>query len=433
MAEIRLICKPTNHLKSIFLHLKLGLWHRLYKNYFKGFELFSFVPLLKQTYQNKTMKNRFFYKSLLLLSGLFLGSILNLNGQSVGINITNPEPSAALDITSNSKGLLIPRLTSYERNTMASPAKGLMVFDFITNSFWFYNGTAWAEVGNFRLPYLGSSTSNDEVFSITNTGTGTAISATSSGNSAAAIEGNSSAAVSGYGVLGTSSSATGFGVSGINATGTAVYGFSGGNGTALRGVSSSGYGLVSSGNLRLTGGNTNPSAGAVLTSVDDSGNAVWKPHKIAFAASAAQNQSITNNTHRKIEFATESYDFGDGFLPFTGTTTTATSVFTAPVAGIYHFSAGMNFYIVSSVYNIEYAEIKLYKNDSSIATVFGTMAKNGATSSSNGTLSKDISLAAGDKIHVVVYQRNDGGLSAISNNGNRDDYCWFTGHLIVAN
>lgn len=362
-----------------------------------------------------------------------MGSILSINGQSVGINTINPEPSAALDITSNSKGLLIPRLTSFERNTMASPVKGLMVFDINTNSFWFYNGTAWAEVGNFRLPYSGNSASASDVFAISNTGTGTAISAASSGNSVAAIEGNSSATVSGYGVLGTSSSATGYGVSGINATGTAVYGFSGGTGTALRGVSSSGYGLLSSGNLRLTGGNTNPSAGAVLTSVDASGNAVWKPHKIAFAASAAQNQSITNSTYRKIEFATESYDFGDGFLPFTGTTTTATSVFTAPVAGIYHFSAGIGFYIVSSVHNIDYAEIKLYKNDSPIATVVGTMANNGATSSSNAALSKDISLVAGDKFHVVVYQRNDGGLSAISNNGFEEDICWFTGHLIIAN
>ena len=46
----------------------------------------------------------------------------------VGIGTTTPEPSAALDITSTTKGLLIPRMTAAERDTITSPAQGLIIF-----------------------------------------------------------------------------------------------------------------------------------------------------------------------------------------------------------------------------------------------------------------------------------------------------------------
>ena len=53
--------------------------------------------------------------------------------------------SAMLDIKSDSKGLLIPRLDSTSRKAIASPANGLMVFDTDTKSFWYYS-TVWNEV-----------------------------------------------------------------------------------------------------------------------------------------------------------------------------------------------------------------------------------------------------------------------------------------------
>ncbi len=51
---------------------------------------------------------------------------------------------------SNDKGVLIPRLTSTERTaiTMSAAAdKGLLVYDTDTKSFWYYDGTAWVEIG----------------------------------------------------------------------------------------------------------------------------------------------------------------------------------------------------------------------------------------------------------------------------------------------
>ncbi|MDA9333745.1 hypothetical protein N9Q52_01680 [Polaribacter sp.] len=66
----------------------------------------------------------------------------------VGVGTTTPDASAALDITSTTKGLLIPRMTNTQRDAIVSPASGLMIYqsdqDF---GFYFYNGTQWTIVG----------------------------------------------------------------------------------------------------------------------------------------------------------------------------------------------------------------------------------------------------------------------------------------------
>ncbi|HCU06983.1 MAG TPA: hypothetical protein DIC42_05340 [Holosporales bacterium] len=64
----------------------------------------------------------------------------------VGIGTTNPDPSSMLDIQSNAKGVLIPRMLTSERIAITSPANGLLVFDTDTKSFWFRDGSAWKEL-----------------------------------------------------------------------------------------------------------------------------------------------------------------------------------------------------------------------------------------------------------------------------------------------
>ena len=63
----------------------------------------------------------------------------------VGIGTATPDASAALDITSTTKGLLMPRMTNAQRLDIASPVAGLQVFvtDFDGGSFMFYDGTKW--------------------------------------------------------------------------------------------------------------------------------------------------------------------------------------------------------------------------------------------------------------------------------------------------
>ncbi|MCB0533848.1 MAG: hypothetical protein H6574_13915 [Lewinellaceae bacterium] len=59
---------------------------------------------------------------------------------------SNPNPSAMLDVKSSNKGMLVPRMTSTQRMSIASPATGLLVFDETTGGFWFYNGTVWQDL-----------------------------------------------------------------------------------------------------------------------------------------------------------------------------------------------------------------------------------------------------------------------------------------------
>lgn len=50
----------------------------------------------------------------------------------VGIGTTSPDSKAVLDLTSTTKGLLLPRMTSVQRDNIASPPQGLLIFN--TNS-----------------------------------------------------------------------------------------------------------------------------------------------------------------------------------------------------------------------------------------------------------------------------------------------------------
>jgi hypothetical protein len=61
----------------------------------------------------------------------------------VGIGTNTPDNSAMLEIQTNDRGILFPRLTSAQRSSIANPATGLYVFDTNTNSLWYYNGALW--------------------------------------------------------------------------------------------------------------------------------------------------------------------------------------------------------------------------------------------------------------------------------------------------
>ena len=66
--------------------------------------------------------------------------------QNVGIGTNIPHSSALLEVNSTTKGALLPRMTNAQRTTISTPAKGLIVFDTDSNSFWYYNGSAWVNM-----------------------------------------------------------------------------------------------------------------------------------------------------------------------------------------------------------------------------------------------------------------------------------------------
>lgn len=74
---------------------------------------------------------------------------LNLKAQdNVAINATgaSPDPSAMLDVASTSKGLLMPRMTTAQRDAITSPADGLMIVNTTSNCVNIYLYGAWQDM-----------------------------------------------------------------------------------------------------------------------------------------------------------------------------------------------------------------------------------------------------------------------------------------------
>ena len=72
----------------------------------------------------------------------------------VGIGTTTPDASSALDITSTTAGLLIPRMTETQRDAISTAATGLMIYQIDgTAGFYYYNGSSWAEVAATSKTY----------------------------------------------------------------------------------------------------------------------------------------------------------------------------------------------------------------------------------------------------------------------------------------
>ncbi|MEO6131333.1 MAG: DUF1566 domain-containing protein, partial [Saprospiraceae bacterium] len=86
---------------------------------------------------------------------------LQPSGGRVGIGTTSPASSAALDISSTTKGLLPPRMTFVNRNSIASPADGLMIWCNNCGAYGqmqIYNGSFWSNLsGGMSVgePFIG--------------------------------------------------------------------------------------------------------------------------------------------------------------------------------------------------------------------------------------------------------------------------------------
>ena len=79
----------------------------------------------------------------LLISVLSILFAFSIQAQ-VGIGTETPESSSMLDISSTSKGILVPRMTENQKNAISTPAQGLLVFQ--TNGtvgFYSYDGSSW--------------------------------------------------------------------------------------------------------------------------------------------------------------------------------------------------------------------------------------------------------------------------------------------------
>ncbi len=189
----------------------------------------------------------------LLFTACFISIAIVSYSQGVSVNENGlpADPSAMLDVSSYTKGVLIPRLRTIERIAIVGPANGLIVYDIDTQSFWYCSYGTWKEILNdgdaFTLPYDGTADDPGKVFSITNTNAGisTAIYGRRMGGSGLGLSvsnglwGDNS---DGNGVAGTSntnSGVAGFSNTGIGVSATSI------SGPAVSSVSTSGFGISS--------------------------------------------------------------------------------------------------------------------------------------------------------------------------------------------
>ena len=100
---------------------------------------------------NFNMKN-----SILLISFLGIALFFSVGQINAQVSISNsgvdPDSSAMLDVVSTEKGILIPRMTTAQRNAIANPANGLLVFDSEENLFYYFiSETGWVELNALKV------------------------------------------------------------------------------------------------------------------------------------------------------------------------------------------------------------------------------------------------------------------------------------------
>jgi uncharacterized protein (TIGR02145 family) len=88
-----------------------------------------------------------------IYSFLFAAMVFFLNdsirAQNVGVGTNMPHSSAQLDVTSNNRGFLPPRMTFAQRIAITNPAAGLIVFCTdcgLNGEMQFYNGIQWSNM-----------------------------------------------------------------------------------------------------------------------------------------------------------------------------------------------------------------------------------------------------------------------------------------------
>jgi hypothetical protein len=84
------------------------------------------------------------YIALLLAAGTLYNAPASY-GQNVGINNSGaaPAPSAMLDLSSTTMGMLVPRMTTAQMNGIVAPAVSLLIYNTTVNCFEWWTGSFW--------------------------------------------------------------------------------------------------------------------------------------------------------------------------------------------------------------------------------------------------------------------------------------------------
>lgn len=107
--------------------------------------------------------------TVIILQGPMLYSQVGINNNG---NQPNTHAILDVDVSTNDKGILIPRLSTTERGsmTLGLDEEGLTVYDTDTKTFWLWNGTQWADFNNSPAHYVGEVFSGGIVICVYSTG-----------------------------------------------------------------------------------------------------------------------------------------------------------------------------------------------------------------------------------------------------------------------
>jgi len=95
------------------------------------------------------------YSWVIVLMLLSCSGILRAQNTNVGIGTETPASSALLELSTTGKGLLVPRMTSSQKQAISAPRTGLLIFqnDSVSSTqpstFYYYDGTAWVPIIGF--------------------------------------------------------------------------------------------------------------------------------------------------------------------------------------------------------------------------------------------------------------------------------------------
>jgi hypothetical protein len=284
-------------------------------------------------------------------------------------------------------------------------------------------GAGLYSIANNGTGVRGTSSSGYGIKGETNTSLGFAgVHGSNTGNAGSGVVGVSDA-VNTQGIYGTS--ANGIGVRASSGTYRGVQGTST-SGTGVYAGSTSGLALETVGNIKLSGGNTNPFDGAVLTS-DVSGNAVWKRNKIAFRINGVHSNysNASNNNYAKVHFNTQDFDYGNHFITINENGNTSEgSNFYVPVAGVYHFNSNVTLSSASDLTQLVLRYV-LVRNG-----VRSNIAEKRVLLSSTvvGAVSSELNykLMANDRVFVEVLYQGAASASFATNQWET----WFEGNIV---
>ena len=84
-------------------------------------------------------------KIILCIGFVYIANVVAAQSLAINTDGTTADASALFDVKSSSKGVLIPRMNKVQKNAIAAPASGLLVFQNAPDSvgFHYYDGTKW--------------------------------------------------------------------------------------------------------------------------------------------------------------------------------------------------------------------------------------------------------------------------------------------------